>query len=86
MYSYYTLTILGYKIWWKNYLTLMQIAQFILILLQYMVAWHKGRDCGVPDFLKAMGISYMLSMLILFRGFYLKTYRTASARAAKKAD
>jgi hypothetical protein len=32
MYYYYWATAAGYKIWWKRYVTVMQISQFILDL------------------------------------------------------
>lgn len=74
MYGYYAATSLGYKFWWKKYLTMMQLIQFCLISGQSFYAWFKGPRCGTPDFAKALLICYMFSMLYLFGQFFVGSY------------
>lgn len=74
MYSYYALTSLGYKFWWKSLLTSMQLAQFVLISSQSFIAWRRGPSCGTPDYAKAMLIAYMASMVFLFGRFFVNSY------------
>ena len=43
MYYYYWATACGYKIWWKRYVTVLQISQFVIDL--FMVYWGSGSHC-----------------------------------------
>jgi hypothetical protein len=52
MYSHYVATTLGASAPWKPLLTTMQIAQFIIIFAQSVLALR--RSCGWADFLNAL--------------------------------
>uniref|UniRef100_A0AAG5D3A3 Elongation of very long chain fatty acids protein n=1 Tax=Anopheles atroparvus TaxID=41427 RepID=A0AAG5D3A3_ANOAO len=74
MYFYYFLTSLGSKqdIWWKKYLTRLQLAQFIHL------AFHFGRplstkNCEFPLFWLWYGFLQAIFVLVLFMNFYIKT-------------
>ncbi|XP_050682372.1 elongation of very long chain fatty acids protein 7-like [Leptidea sinapis] len=78
MYSYYLLSGLGPKyqkyLWWKKYVTKMQLGQFILMLL-YCACTHYSPRCQY-----APGFTYFISanvviFLFLFLNFYSKSYR-----------
>jgi elongation of very long chain fatty acids protein 4 len=76
MYSHYFVAALGMSTPWKPFLTQMQLLQFIAIMMQSIIAWTVGPDCGYPDFLKLIMIFYMVTMLVLFGRFYINSYLT----------
>ena len=45
-YYYYFMTAAGYKIWWKKYLTTLQIVQFIIDLFIVYFACQSTDDSG----------------------------------------
>lgn len=77
MYSYYALAALGpsYRpyLWWKKYLTSLQIGQFILVAINFV--WIATRnDCNIPKVMFIIGLPQVLLIMALFVSFYLKTY------------
>jgi elongation of very long chain fatty acids protein 4 len=74
MYLHYFVTAVGIKSWWRQYLTSLQLAQFILISTQSFLAYREGADCGAPDWAKLLMLGYMSSMLVLFGNFFLQRY------------
>lgn len=78
MYTYYGLSIfpsLRRFLWWKRYLTQLQLTQFCAFVGQAVYALHD--DCGFPRWMGYGMILYMVSMLTLFGNFYFRTYRNA---------
>lgn len=77
MYSYYFLTSWNaeYKknIWWKKYITQLQLIQFFLIICHFGVLLFQS-NCDFPKFSAALMIPQNLFMLILFGDFYRKAY------------
>ncbi|XP_041976168.1 elongation of very long chain fatty acids protein 7-like isoform X2 [Aricia agestis] len=78
MYSYYLLSGLGPKyqkyLWWKKYVTKMQLLQFLL-MLAYCAWTYNSPRCQF-----AVGFTYFISanvtiFLILFLNFYSKSYK-----------
>ncbi|OWR40661.1 putative Elongase [Danaus plexippus plexippus] len=78
MYSYYLLSGLGPRfqkyLWWKKYVTKMQLLQFVLMLL-YCAWTHNSPRCQY-----ASGFTYFIFInvtifLILFLNFYYKNYK-----------
>lgn len=84
MYSHYFLSALGVNTWWRRYLTMGQLLQFSIILVQMCASFLIGPQCGVPDYLKVLQICYQISMLVLFSQFYTKAYREEGASKKEK--
>ncbi|KAK5081043.1 Fatty acyl-CoA elongase/Polyunsaturated fatty acid specific elongation enzyme [Lithohypha guttulata] len=102
MYWYYYQSARGVRVWWKQYITMLQISQFVLDLgfiyfacYNYAVSTyapslpHVG-TCGDPkqELAAATGCAIISSYLFLFIGFYLSTYKkpAAAKKALKKAS
>ncbi|XP_042370085.1 elongation of very long chain fatty acids protein 4-like, partial [Plectropomus leopardus] len=76
MYSYYGLAAIGPHmqkyLWWKRYLTSLQLVQFLLVLL------HSGHnlftECDYPDSMNLVVFSYCVTLIILFSNFYYQSY------------
>lgn len=81
MYSYYTLTALGISPWWKKYLTIMQMTQFVFLMGQATLGL--AFPCGTfPRWMALALFFYMLSMLALFLNFYFREYRDRQVKFA----
>ncbi|KAI5481200.1 fatty acid elongase 2 [Pseudohyphozyma bogoriensis] len=87
MYYYYGMSTAGYKIWWKKYLTTMQITQFVIDLaVVYFASYtlfssryapslpHCG-SCAGTEGAAFFGCALLTSYLYLFIDFYRKTYK-----------
>ena len=78
MYTHYFICCLpkswGLNVFWRSYLTKLQLGQFVVILIQSLVGWYIGPHCGYPDFMKFGMILYMFSMLGLFANFFINRY------------
>ncbi|EPX75245.1 GNS1/SUR4 family protein [Schizosaccharomyces octosporus yFS286] len=98
MYSYYFLAACGRRVWWKQWVTRVQIIQFVIdLVLCYFgtythVAYHffpwlpHAGDCSGSLFAAIFGCGVLSSYLVLFIGFYANTYIKRGARKnAKKA-
>ncbi|ETI22739.1 hypothetical protein G647_06815 [Cladophialophora carrionii CBS 160.54] len=98
MYWYYFQAARGVKVWWKQYITMFQITQFVLDLgfiyfacYNYYAStyapWmpHVG-TCGDPrqEVAAAMGCAIISSYLVLFIMFYLATYKNPPAKKAMR--
>ncbi|WAR03132.1 ELOV4-like protein [Mya arenaria] len=84
MYTYYLLAAMGPSmqkfLWWKRYMTVMQLMQFWGILFHTSYAIYT--DCGYPNMYNWALIFYDFSHIALFSNFYYQTY-TKKARAAR---
>ena len=61
--------------WWRPYLTKMQLLQFTICWVQPVYAFYKGASCGYGDWLKVLMIIYQTTMFVLFMQFYTKAYK-----------
>lgn len=87
MYWYYFQSARGVRIWWKEWVTRLQIIQFIIDLgfvyfasYNYFVSTYFSRlphsgNCAGEEFAAFAGIIILSSYLILFISFYLATYK-----------
>lgn len=86
MYIYYGMAALGPAyhrfLWWKRYMTSMQIGQFLLVCL------HSAQllflDCDYPIFFMYWIGSYAVIFLFLFINFYLQAYNKSSISVVSK--
>ncbi|KAJ8732293.1 hypothetical protein PYW08_015023 [Mythimna loreyi] len=76
MYTYYGLSSipsLTKYLWWKKYITSMQLIQFVLILTHFAVACMTS-DCK-PSYIMMVAMAVNVTLfLYLFGTFYVKTY------------
>ena len=81
MYGYYTLALLNVPCPWKKWITSAQMVQFVTCLSHAIYSMVKG---NVPPGLASIQVFVMLSMLVLFGQFYMKSY--SSKGKTKKAE
>ncbi|KAI9846322.1 MAG: hypothetical protein M1837_004175 [Sclerophora amabilis] len=100
MYWYYFQSARGVRIWWKEWITRLQIVQFVIDLgFVYFASYtyftstyfphmpSYGR-CAGEEFAAFAGMGILSSYLLLFISFYAATYKRTgrgNPRAAKKA-
>lgn len=76
MYSYYALAAIGPHmqkyLWWKRYLTSLQLVQFMLFLLH--TGYNLFSDCDFPDGMNLLVFGYCITLIILFSNFYVQSY------------
>ncbi|XP_078508742.1 very long chain fatty acid elongase 4-like [Lissotriton helveticus] len=76
MYLYYGLAVMGPRmqkyLWWKRYLTIMQLSQFVAIAAHS--SYNLFTDCDFPDGFNSIVFIYIVSLILLFSNFYIQTY------------
>jgi len=90
MYSYYFLSTFGPAmqkyLWWKRYLTQLQLVQFLLIIIHVIRGMTTAEACSFPYVFNWYVICYGISLIALFMNFYLETYSIQKRKsAAEKA-
>ncbi|EDX10035.1 elongation of very long chain fatty acids protein 4 isoform X2 [Drosophila simulans] len=80
MYSYYALSVLGPRVqkflWWKRYLTGLQLVQFTIILFWTLQLVYRG--CEYGKWLAPIGAAYMVPFLFMFGRFYAQKYNVSA--------
>lgn len=89
MYTYYLLATFGSKIqpylWWKKYLTSLQIAQFVLILIQLAsIPLSSNEKCQYPRGFLYVAFGGAILFLWLFYTYYIETYKTTTTKCDKR--
>ncbi|KAK5134763.1 hypothetical protein LTR08_006138 [Meristemomyces frigidus] len=97
MYWYYFQSARGIRIWWKKYITMLQILQFVIDLgfvyfasYTYFTAsyfpWLPSAGlCAGEEFAAFAGMGILSSYLVLFIGFYVSTYKKPVKRGRGRA-
>lgn len=87
MYWYYFQSARGIRIWWKKYITMLQILQFVIDLgfvyfasYTYFTSTYfkwlpNAGKCAGEEFAAFAGMGILSSYLLLFISFYLATYK-----------
>ncbi|KAL1974952.1 hypothetical protein VTN31DRAFT_5156 [Thermomyces dupontii] len=98
MYWYYFQSARGIRIWWKKYITIMQIIQFVIDLgfvyfASYTYFAHtyfpwapNAGSCAGEEFAAFSGIGILSSYLLLFISFYFATYRKAAKSGRPRSN
>jgi len=77
MYIYYALSTFGTKVqpylWWKKYLTKLQIIQFVLIIFNSVRLLFMP-NCSAPKSMSYLSIVNAALFLVLFASFYRQSY------------
>lgn len=76
MYAYYILSTFDTMkpyLWWKKYVTTIQLVQFIILGLHFLVAAITP-NCGYPKILSLTGVAIAGMFFALFAAFYKETY------------
>ena len=89
MYTYYLLATFGPKVqpylWWKRYLTSMQIAQFVLIIIQLASIPLTGNEtCQYPRGFLYVAFAGAILFLWLFFTYYIDTYNKRQEGPGRK--
>jgi len=76
MYTYYGLSACGPKLqpylWWKRYLTKLQLAQFFICLGCCILSLYV--ECEFPVWMHYALVAYAFSLILLFFNFYIQAY------------
>ncbi|KAK7870535.1 hypothetical protein R5R35_002934 [Gryllus longicercus] len=85
MYSYYLVAGLGPQyqkyLWWKKYLTLLQLVQFVVVFLHLVQLFFT--PCNYPMPIVALLSTNALFFLYLFGRFYIRTYLMSKPAAPR---
>ncbi|CAO1342149.1 unnamed protein product [Diamesa tonsa] len=77
MYGYYFITSfkpeLKQSIWWKKHITQVQLIQFAILLVHFIIPIF-SKDCNYPKVILFILLLQNLFMLALFSDFYYKAY------------
>ncbi|CAG2179148.1 unnamed protein product, partial [Oppiella nova] len=86
MYSYYALAALGPQyqkyLWWKRYITQIQLIQFLCVMSWFVVVYYKQTD--LPIGYMACNFGNAVFLYVLFAGFYRSSYKQKVAQTATK--
>ncbi|OKL64140.1 Elongation of fatty acids protein 1 [Talaromyces atroroseus] len=98
MYWYYFQSARGVRIWWKKYITMFQILQFVIdLVFVYFTSytyfsstyfpWAPNMGtCAGEEFAAFAGIAILTSYLLLFISFYLVTYKKAAKTGRPRSN
>lgn len=93
MYWYYFQAARGVRIWWKKYITMLQIVQFVIDLgfvyfasytyftSTYFPNMPSAGRCAGEEFAAFAGMGILSSYLLLFISFYFATYKKEKDQA-----
>ncbi|KAK4875913.1 hypothetical protein RN001_012335 [Aquatica leii] len=88
MYFYYLISSLGPKyqkyLWWKKYMTWIQLTQFCLMLLYLITVF--AMDCKMPKALTFFFAGNVIIFLYLFADFYKKAYKKRKSITLEKEE
>ncbi|KAH8320008.1 hypothetical protein KR074_011042 [Drosophila pseudoananassae] len=78
MYAYYFVAALHpqmkNKLWWKKYITKLQIVQFLILFFQAILTVWLNPTCNVPMPLQYLQVAVSTSMMVMFGNFYYQAY------------
>lgn len=88
MYSYYGFSAMGPAVqkylWWKKYLTQLQLFQFLVIMIHSIV--NLSSDCTYSRGFSRAFVIYGIFITALFMNFYIQSYNKPKKANATKKD
>ena len=87
MYTYYCLAMfkaLHPYLWWKRYITQMQLVQFVLVFL-HSTYFLLDSTCDCPKPLTFLQCTHSILFFAMFYSFYMSAYKRERALKAKLA-
>jgi GNS1/SUR4 family len=85
MYTYYFVSLHTKDIWWKSSLTGLQMVQFVTMIAQALTLLVTKCDTFPPRVTKVY-CGYIVSLLILFGNFFVKSYMGGSKKRKPKRN
>ncbi|KAL2843558.1 GNS1/SUR4 family-domain-containing protein [Aspergillus pseudodeflectus] len=98
MYWYYFQSARGIRIWWKRYITILQILQFVIDIgfiyfasytyfaSTYFLWAPNAGNCMGEEYAAGFGVFIISSYLLLFISFYLTTYNAKAPKLFNQAS
>ena len=90
MYGYYFLAALGPAmrpyLWWKKYLTIFQLVQFVCIAVKSLVVVLGIVDCAYPWQMSLVWFLLVAMFFYLFAEFYVQEYNVAAKKKAAAVE
>lgn len=98
MYWYYFQAARGVRIWWKKYITMLQILQFVIDLgfvyfasytyftSTYFQWMPNAGKCAGEEFAAFAGMGILSSYLLLFISFYFATYKKTGQKGRPRRN
>ncbi|XP_017014441.2 very long chain fatty acid elongase F [Drosophila takahashii] len=84
MYAYYFVSAwypqMKDKMWWKQYITKLQVLQFMILFAQAILTMWLNPGCSFPRTLQYLQIAVSTSMMVMFGNFYYQTYVRAKSK------
>ena len=78
MYSYYFLATFGPGVqkylWWKKYLTVFQMVQFVVVFTRSLIVIFGVVECGYPRYFSLISASITFLFFLMFMHFYTQSY------------
>ncbi|XP_051525572.1 elongation of very long chain fatty acids protein 4-like [Myxocyprinus asiaticus] len=82
MHSYSGLAALGPHmqkyLWWKHYLTTLQLIQFVLRTIH--TGFNLFTECDFPDSMNSVVFAYCISLIVLFSNFFYQSFITRKSK------
>lgn len=85
MYAYYGMTAAGRNVWWKQYLTLMQVIQFIIFGIHSIYTATRP-NCSYSMVYNIAELFYAAVFFVLFANFYRRTYLAPKSKCNTESN
>lgn len=77
MYYYYELANQGKNVWWKKYITVLQLIQFYVVLVHALHTFLIP-GCNYPKWIAGLQVAESVFFIVTFTRFYTQSYKRSS--------